>query len=127
MSEPSAATTAPPPDRIARDTAESLTEFALETLLSTPEGWRGLVRDAALRWPDAPPLAIVFAMVNASAQIEAIFAEGSPARSSAQHGFRLAGLLSADLYAMQVLGLPHGRAGDLCRYWRSHDDYFLTL
>lgn len=127
MSDPSAATSARPPDRISSLTADSLTEFALETLLATPEGWRSLVREATRRWPDAPPLAIVFAMVNASAQIEAIFSAGSPARAAAQHGFRLAGLLSADLYAMQTLGLPHARAEDLTRYWQNHDDYFLTL
>jgi hypothetical protein len=104
-----------------------LTEFALETLLATPEGWRSFARKAAEGWPDAPPLAIVFALVNASAQIEAIFAEGSPSRIAAQHGFRVAGLLSADLYAIESLGLPRSRASDLARYWRTHDDYFLTL
>jgi hypothetical protein len=110
-----------------RENTEGLTEFALETLLATPEGWRSFARKSAERWPDAPPLAIVFALVNASAQIEAIFSEGSPSRMAAQHGFRVAGLLSADLYAMESLDLPRGRASDLIRYWRRHDDYFLTL
>lgn len=109
------------------DDPDGLTEFALETLLSSPDGWRRFARDAAARWADSPPLAIVFALVNASAQIEAIFAEGSPARIVARHGFRVAGLISADLYAMEVLGLPRARAADLNAYWHAHDDYFLTL
>jgi len=106
---------------------DGLTEFALETLLSSPDGWRRFAREAAARWSGSPPLAIVFALVNASAQIEAIFAEGSPARSAARHGFRVAGLISSDLYAMESLGLPHARAADLTAYWQAHDDYFLTL
>ncbi|TCO72002.1 hypothetical protein [Rhodovulum euryhalinum] len=109
------------------DDSDGLTEFALEMLLSSPEGWRRFARDAAARWPATPPLAIVFALVNASAQIEAIFGEGSPARIAAQSGFRVAGLISADLYAMETLGLPRARAADLTAYWRAHDDYFLTL
>lgn len=117
----------PLPGASLRESTEGLTEFALETLLATPEGWRSFARKAAEGWPDAPPLAIVFALVNASAQIEAIFAEGSPSRIAAQHGFRVAGLLSADLYAIESLGLPRSRASDLARYWRTHDDYFLTL
>ncbi|ARC89614.1 hypothetical protein B5V46_13890 [Rhodovulum sp. MB263] len=107
--------------------SESLTEFALESLLASPEGWRSFARDSVFDWPDVPPLALIFALVNASAQIEAIFSEGSPARSAAQTGFRLAGLLSADLYAMQSLGLPHARAADFSDYWHSSDPYFLTL
>ncbi|MCO8145090.1 hypothetical protein NHN26_07605 [Rhodovulum tesquicola] len=106
---------------------DGLTEFALETLLSSPDGWRSFAREAAGRWPATPPLAIVFALVNASAQVEAIFSEGSPARTAAQHGFRVAGLISADLYAMETLGLKRARAADLVAYWRAHDDYFLTL
>lgn len=127
MSEPVAAMPGQKGRSLPGAAPESLTEFALETLLSTPDGWRRLVRDAAAKWPDVPPLAICFAIVNASAQIEAIFAEGSPARAAAQHGFRLAGLLAADLYAMQAIGLPHDRAARLVAYWRDHDDYFLTL
>lgn len=106
---------------------DGLTEFALETLLATAEGWRRYAREAADRWPDAPPLGIVFALVNASAQIEAIFSEGSPAREAARHGFRVAGLIAADLYAIETLGLPRARAADLTAYWCAHDDYFLTL
>ncbi|TCP44372.1 hypothetical protein EV662_101465 [Rhodovulum marinum] len=109
------------------DDPDGLTEFALETLLSSPDGWRRFAREAAARWSASPPLAIVFALVNASAQIEAIFSAGSPARDAAQHGFRIAGLISADLYAMDTLGLPRARAVDLTAYWRAHDDYFLTL
>ncbi|TCM85742.1 hypothetical protein [Rhodovulum steppense] len=109
------------------DDSDGLTEFALETLLSSPDGWRRFAREAAERWPATPPLAIVFALVNASAQVEAIFSEGSPARTAAQHGFRVAGLISADLYAMETLGLKRARAADLVAYWRAHDDYFLTL
>ncbi|MBN2906588.1 MAG: hypothetical protein JXJ18_07765 [Rhodobacteraceae bacterium] len=109
------------------DPDDPLTEFAIETLLATPEGWRAVVRDAAARWPDTAPLGIVFALVSAAAEIEATFAHGSPAREAAGHGFRVAGLLAGDLYAMEALGLPRARAGDLFGYWRGHDPFFLTL
>ncbi|MBL3571305.1 hypothetical protein DSD19_15895 [Rhodovulum sp. BSW8] len=109
------------------DPTEGLTEFALESLLASPEGWRSFARESVAVWPNSRPLAVIFALVNASAQIEAIFSEGSPARTAAQNGFRLAGLLSADLYAMQSLGLPHARAADFAAYWHSSDPYFLNL
>jgi ABC-type sugar transport system substrate-binding protein len=101
-------------------------QFAIERLLDAPDGWRVLVRDMVGRWPEAPAGELILAIVTAAAEIEATFGPGSPARDGAGRGWRLAGLLGVDLYAMQAAGLPHGRAGDLPGYW-TIDPYFRDL
>ncbi len=100
--------------------------FAIERLLARPEGWRPLVREMAHRWPDAPPGALIHALASAAADIEATFGEGSPSREAAVQAWRLAALLGADLYAMEAMGLPRSRAGDLPRYWEV-DPFFRDL
>lgn len=101
-------------------------QFALERLLDGPDGWRPLVREMALRWPEAPAGELILALATAATEIEATFGPGSPARDGARHGWRLAGLLGADLYAMEAAGLPHRRAGDLPAWW-AFDPYFRDL
>lgn len=100
--------------------------FAIEHLLASPDGWRPLVRAMIARWPDAPATELIFAIVSAASEIEAIFADGSPAREGAGHGWRIAALLGVDIYAMQSIGLPHRVASDFTRYW-SVDPYFRDL
>ncbi|MEI2807620.1 MAG: hypothetical protein V9G18_17330 [Albidovulum sp.] len=101
-------------------------QFAIERLLDAPDGWRALVRDMVGRWPEAPAGALILAIVTASAEIEAMFGPGSPARDGAERGWRLAGLLGVDLHVMATVGMAHGRAGDLADYWRI-DPYFRDL
>ncbi len=100
--------------------------FAIERLLDAPDGWRPLVREMVTRWPEAPAGELVYALVTAAAEIEAMFSPGSPARDGAAQGWRLAALLGVDFYAMDILGLPHGRAGDLPGYWKI-DPWFRDL
>ncbi len=100
--------------------------FAIEALLSGPEGWRPLVREMVARWPEAPAGELVFALVSAASEIEAMFAAGSPSREASDQAWRLAALLGVDLYAMEAVGLARGRAGDLAAYWRI-DPYFRDL
>jgi len=101
-------------------------QFAVERLLDAPAGWRPLVREMVARWPEAPAGELILTLVTAATEIEAMFGPGSPAREGAGHGWRLAGLLGADLYAMQAVGMPHRRAGDLPGYW-AIDPYFRDL
>ncbi len=100
--------------------------FAIEKLLDPGEAWRPLVRDLVTRWPDSPPLEIVFALVSASVAIETNFAHGSPARDGAAQGYRLAALLSVDLYAMETLGIPRKHARSFLSYW-AIDPFFSRL
>lgn len=101
-------------------------EFAIGQLLAAPDGWRPLVREMAERWPEAPAGELILALVTAAAEIEGMFGPGSPARDGARQGWRLAGLLGADLYAMDAVGLPRATAADLARYWKI-DPYFRDL
>jgi hypothetical protein len=100
--------------------------FAIEKLLEAPDGWRSVVRDMVHAWPDARPSELIFTLATAAADIEATFGPGSPARDDAAHAWRLAALLGTDLYAMEALGLPRGRAADLETYW-AVDPYFRDL
>ncbi|MCB2128941.1 MAG: hypothetical protein KDE03_07630 [Rhodobacteraceae bacterium] len=100
--------------------------FAIEHLLDTPDGWRPLVREMAARWPDDSASEIVYALVKAASEIESMFGEGSPARSGAEKGWRLAALLGLDFYAMEELGLPRAKAAHLEGYWKI-DPYFREL
>lgn len=100
--------------------------FAIERLLEAPDGWRALVRSMVGRWPDAPATEMIFTLVSAASEIEAMFARGSPSREAADHGWRMAALLGVDLYAMEEIGLPRSHARDFAGYWRI-DPYFRDL
>lgn len=100
--------------------------FAIEHLLDAPNGWRPLVREMVRRWPEARASELVYVLVSAATEIEAMFAEGSPARDGAEHGWRLAALLGVDFYAMEAVGLPHATAADIPGYWKI-DPYFRDL
>lgn len=100
--------------------------FALERLLGAPEGWRSLVRGLVDRWPEAQPTELIYTITLAAGEIEATFAPGSPSREAADQAWRLAALLGADLFAMEIAGLPRSRADDFWRYWRI-DPWFRDL
>lgn len=100
--------------------------FAIGALLGEPEGWRAVVREMVAAWPDAPAGALILTLVTAASEIEGMFAPGSPSREASDHAWRLAALLGVDLYAMEAIGLPRGKAGDFVAYWRI-DPYFRDL
>lgn len=100
--------------------------FVIETLLSRPDGWRAVVREMVAQWPLAAPGELVLTLVTAASHIEETFAPGSPSREAADRAWRLAALLGADLYAMQVMQLPLRHAEDLRQYW-AVDPYFRDL
>lgn len=109
------------------DKLDAMTEFAIERLLSGREGWRSVVRDMAARWPDAPPMELVFALVAAAEAIAGLFGPAGPAREAATHAWRLAALLSLDIYVIGGAGHPNARAADCTEWWQTHDRYFLDL
>jgi hypothetical protein len=109
------------------DNLDAMTEFCIERLLAGSEGWRGVVRDIAARWPNVPPMEMVLALVSAAEAIAGLFGPAGPAREAATHAWRLAALLALDVYAMERSGHAHARASDCLDYWRSKDRYFLDL
>lgn len=111
---------------IANSGSDERVVFAIEALLRGDGAWRGLVRDLVMRWPDLPPLELGLTLVSAASAIETAFSRGSPAREGAAQGYRLAALLSMDVYAMQILEMPCARAADLLDYWKI-DPFFERL
>ncbi|WP_146227873.1 hypothetical protein [Rhodobacter viridis] len=105
---------------------EERVAFAIERLLRADDSWRSLVREMVEQWPEEPPLELGFALVSAASAIETSFTEASPARDAAMQGYRLAALVSMDVYAMQLLGMARERASDLLAYW-DIDPFFAKL
>lgn len=91
--------------------------FALERLLEGPSAWHGLTETLAARWPNAPAGEMIYALMTAARTIEGHFLEGGPAHEGAVHGYRLAGLIGMDLYALQVVGVTAPCGRDLTRWW----------
>lgn len=87
---------------------------------------KSMVRDMARRWPNAPALGIAFAITSAAAVIEDMVDTPSTAQS-AQLGYRLAALVSADIYALEAMGQSPAVGQDLLHFWRRVDPYFLNL
>ena len=104
-----------------------MTHYAIETLFGDDDGWRSVTRDLVHLWPDASILEICFALVGAASAVEGQFNANSPSRALSAQAYRLAALVTADLYAMQTIGGYGSNARDLAAYWRDHDNYFLTL
>lgn len=106
---------------------DQITHYAIETLFDGNDGWRSVTRDLVHLWPDASILEICFALVGAASAVEGNFSASSPSRAQSAQAYRLAALVTADLYAMVAIGGYGSNASDLAAYWRDHDDYFLTL
>lgn len=106
--------------------SEERVAFAIERLLRSDGAWRSLVREMVSLWPEVPPLELGFALVSAASAIETSFTAASPARDAAAQGYRLAALVSMDVYAMELLQMPRGHARDLLAYWEI-DPFFARL
>jgi hypothetical protein len=107
---------------------DEMIELALEALLSgSEEIRRGVVRRMCERWPDAPALSLVFALTNAAAMIEDNIAGKDADRAIGPLAFRMAAILSADIYAVESLGLRPATAHDLLHFWRRVDPPYLSL
>lgn len=105
---------------------DEMIELALESLLSGDDARRrGLVRAIVTRWPDASAMQIVFALTAAGAAVEDTFGSGVDGASAL--AYKLAAVLSADVFALNEIGCCPAKARDLLHFWRRVDPYFLTL
>lgn len=84
------------------------------------------VQRLAQKWPNEPALAVAFALTSAAATLEEMVetAEGNVA---ARRAYKLAALVSADIFAIQETGQVPAKAQDLLHFWRRVDPYFLNL
>ena len=85
-----------------------------------------MVRQMALRWPNEPALSLAFAVTSAAATFEDIV-DSEMSKQSARKGYRLAALVSADVFAVQAMGQVPAMTRDLLHFWRRVDPYFLNL
>lgn len=105
---------------------DEMIELALEALLSGDDARRrGLVRAMVTRWPDVSALQIVFALTSAGAAVEDTFGSGTEGAQAL--AYKLAAVLSADVFALQEMGRCPAKARDLLHFWRRVDPYFLSL
>ncbi|SLN68930.1 hypothetical protein AQS8620_03268 [Aquimixticola soesokkakensis] len=105
------------------DKLDAMTEVALAALSDPDTGpARALVRDLALGWPQAPALAICFALTTAASRVEDEFVS-----KTASRGFRLAAMVAADCFALEAMGRTPATCEDLLLFWRRVDPYFLEL
>ena len=119
---------APPPAMgPSMDRIDQMTEFAVAVLLAQGDGWRRVVRDLAIRWPETPALELVVALSSAAEAIGDLFLPTDSARSPAGMAWRLAALVACDIHAAQRLGYRCDTAADLLAYWQAEDRYFLDL
>lgn len=106
---------------------DRMIELAVERLAqSDPQNSRKLVRDLATAWPNEPALSIAFALTSAAASLEDMVDTPKAARS-AQLGYKLSALMSADIFALEAMGQNPALGQDLLHFWRRVDPYFLDI
>ena len=107
---------------------DEMIEVAMEALLSgEPARRRAVVRHLAERWPGESAYAISYAMTLATSLIEDAFRQNAGADPVIPLGYRLSALLSADIHAIQSMGLVPALAEDLLHFWRRSDPSYLEL
>jgi len=106
---------------------DTMIDFAIARISDTPNGYRSVVREMAVKWPDVTGAQVVFVLVSAAHAIERVFHTAPEPRAEVQQTFRVAALLASDLFAMQMRSnfAPTGR--DLIAYWKDDDPFFLNL
>lgn len=103
---------------------DDLTEVAVHFLLAKQGEVRLLPHALAKAGPDRPALELVFTLSVAAGSIQQVL-QGEALSPRAAEAWRVAALVGADLYMMQLLGLPTHTAADLLAYWQAHDRFFL--
>lgn len=105
-----------------------MVEVALESLLDGSDiKIAQLVRTLATRWPSEPALSIAFALTTAASAIEDMVDMSVESPGVVLAAYRLAALVSADVYAIEAMGILPARGHDLLIFWRRVDPYFLRL
>ncbi len=105
-------------------TFDDLTEFAVHFLLAKQGEVRLLPHALARGWPDRPALELIYILSVAAGSIQQVL-QGEAVSPRAAETWRVAALLGADLYVMQLMGLPTKTAADLLAYWQTQDRFFL--
>ncbi|PIE15934.1 MAG: hypothetical protein CSA68_04620 [Rhodobacterales bacterium] len=105
---------------------DQMIQYAIAALFEGEGGWRTVPHQMVQRWPDVEGLELCFALVAAANAIEENFNMDSPASLRVIQAYRLAALISADLYGMVATGKFGSKAGDLLKYWQEYDPYFLV-
>lgn len=101
--------------------------FALKALLSgSGDSRRALVRRMCERWPESPALSVVFALTSAAAMIEDNLVGTGGMSGAGPLAYRMAALVSADIYAVESLGKRPAKAHDLLHFWRRVDPAYLA-
>ena len=106
---------------------DEMAQYVIAALFESDNGWRSVTRDLVRRWDDVEGLQVCFALVAAGNAIEETFNRDSPACDRSTQAYRLAALVSADLFGMSAVGGFGTKARDLQEYWHKHDQYFLNL
>ncbi len=104
--------------------SSGMTEAAVEMLLDDAVPVVAIASRLARRWPDAPALQLSLELASAANAVEQMFRPTARTRARIEALWRVAALIGADIYLLQVLGRPHARAGDLAAYWASDDPLF---
>lgn len=77
-------------------------------------------------WPNEPALEIAFALTTAAATLEDLIDASSSGRAVLL-GYKLAALVSADIYALEAMKRFPATGHDLLHFWRRVDPYFLNI
>jgi hypothetical protein len=109
-------------------TLDAMVEFVMEEMLSGDDARRrAMVRNLADRWPGESALALSYAITSATASLEDSFGAAAAEDPVVPLGYRLSALVSADIHALQQMGLVPAQAEDLLQFWRRVDPDYLRL
>jgi hypothetical protein len=78
----------------------------------------------ALRWPDVPALRLCLELASGADAVGQILRPAERTRARIEGVWRIAALIGADVYLLQVQGRPHDRSRDLAAYWLAEDPLF---
>ncbi len=100
---------------------DRMTLYVAEAICRTDQSLLSLPLMLAQTWPDAPALELVVAMSLAADGVENVLGQDGESGVRAQHVWKSAAILGAEIHHLAVLGRPEARARDLLDYWRGED------
>lgn len=106
---------------------DAMVDFAIAQISGDPEGYRSVVRDLVIGWPDATGLQAVFALTSAVNAIERVYRDGEPSIGNTHGTLKMTALLSSDLFALEQMGKPGVTCREVLAYWSAEDQFFLNL
>lgn len=75
----------------------------------------------AVQWPDAPALELTVALASAADAAQVVFEEVGETGQRAQHVWRLAAMVAADVHYVMLGKAGACTAGDLLAFWQRKD------